>query len=378
MADIPTGKDELAYWLALIRAPGVGPRVLRRVLESGASPRAVFELARRSRPGRLGLDGRTWEYLRHPDWDAVERDLAWLARSGCSALTWHQPDYPALLRQISDPPPLLFVQGDSALLSRGQLAIVGSRNPSAHGRELAWELARSLAAAGLVITSGLAAGVDAAGHRGALAADGLTVAVLGTGPDRIYPSAHRDLAGEIARCGALISEFPPGTAPRPHHFPRRNRLISGLSLGTLVVEAAARSGSLITARFAVEQGREVFAVPGSIHNPLARGCHALIREGAKLVETVNDIVEELGALAGALAAPVAPAAGRGASGAAGGPWSAQQARLMGLLGFDPTPMDVLIERSGLTAEEVSSMLLVLELQGYVVATPGGQFCRSQP
>lgn len=371
MANSPTGRDELAYWLALLRAPGVGPRLFRVLQDSGVGAQAVFERAR-SAGSALPVAARTREYLKDPDWAAVERDLSWLATSGCGVLTWHHPHYPPLLREISDPPPVLFVQGDSGLLSSAQLAVVGSRNPSAHGRELAGEFARSLAAAGLVVTSGLAAGIDAAGHRGALAGGGATVAVLGTGLDRIYPPVHRDLAEDIARSGALVSEFPPGTPPRPHHFPRRNRLISGLSLGTLVVEAAARSGSLITARLALEQGREVFAVPGSIRNPLSRGCHALIRDGAKLVETVNDIVEELGPLAASAARTPGPA-GPAREGPAG-----HQGILMELMGFDPVPVDVLIERSGLTAEEVSSMLLVLELQGYVVATPGGQVCRNQP
>jgi len=374
MADIPTGKDELAYWMALLRAPGLGPRLWRQLFDSGVRPQALFARAQRSGVPALPLAAPTLAYLRAPDWRAVERDLDWLARSGSEALTWLHPHYPPLLREISDPPPILFVQGETAALCRPQVAVVGSRNPSPHGRELAGEFARSLSAAGLVVTSGLATGIDAAAHGGVLAAGGATVAVLGCGLDRIYPPAHRSLALDIGRGGALVSEFPPGTPPRAHHFPRRNRLISGLTLGTLVVEAAARSGSLITARLALEQGREVFAAPGSIRNPLSRGCHALIRQGAKLVETVGDILEELGPLAACAAVAPAPVTPSGD----GGPWSAHQGRLMELLGFDPTPMDVLIERSGLTPEEVSSMLLVLELHGYVVAAPGGQFCRNQP
>jgi len=212
-------------------------------------------------------------------------------------LTLHDPAYPALLKEIADPPPLLFVRGDPAVLSRPQLGIVGSRNPTPGGRSLAEDFARSLSRCGLVVTSGMALGIDAAGHRGALRGGGTTLAVAGTGPDRIYPARHRDLARAIVEQGAIISEFAPGTPALPSNFPRRNRIISGLSLGVLVVEAACRSGSLITARLAAEQGREVFALPGSIHNPLARGCHHLIRQGAKLVEDIEDIVEELGPLA---------------------------------------------------------------------------------
>ncbi|MGA7802212.1 MAG: DNA-processing protein DprA, partial [Gammaproteobacteria bacterium] len=215
-------------------------------------------------------------------------------------------------------------------------------------------------------------GVDGAAHRGALAAGASTVAVLGTGPDRVYPASHRELAHEVASHGALVSEFCPGTPPRPDHFPRRNRLISGLSLGTLVVEAALRSGSLTTARHALEQGREVFAIPGSIHNPLARGCHALIRQGAKLVETAADVLEELGSLAAVEgtpgAAPVPPETGS---------LTEDYTQLLDLMGYDPISVDHLVECSGLTAEAISSMLLILELRGYVTCGPGGRYARAE-
>ncbi len=313
------------------------------------------------------------DYLAAPDWGRVEQDLAWLARPGNHLLTWGDALYPPLLRQIARPPPLLFVHGDPACLGAAQIAMVGTRNPTPGGRQTARDFAAYLAGGGVVITSGLALGVDAESHRGALEAGGRTIAVMATGADRIYPSQHRDLAHAIAGGGALVTEFPPGTPPLAEYFPRRNRLISGLSLGVLVVEAAHRSGSLITARLAAEQGREVFAIPGSIHNPLARGCHALIRQGAKLVETAADILEELGPLAAAGARP--PDA---ASPEAPPPAELDEdyRRLLEQLGGEPAPVDLLVERCGLTADVVSSMLLILELQGHVVAHPGGLYSRS--
>jgi DNA processing protein len=296
--------------------------------------------------------------------------LAWLARPGHHLLALADPAYPAQLREISDPPPLLFVIGDPARLATPQVAVIGSRNPSLGGREQAESLARGLAAAGVTVTSGLALGIDGAAHRGALVGGGYTVAVAGTGPDRIYPAHHHDLAREIVARGAVVTEFPTGTPPRPEHFPRRNRIISGLSLGVVVVEAALRSGSRITARHAADQGREVFAVPGSVRNPLARGCHALLRDGAKLVETVEDILEELDS--GFLRAP-APAPG----GVAPGPDpDATQCRVLEALGHDPAPVDRLVERTGLTADAVSAILLTLELRGLVASAPGGCYERT--
>lgn len=339
-----------------------------RLLERYGDPQAVFRAPRRELAD-LGLPAPALDYLSAPDWPAVERDLAWLEVPDNHLLRLADPAYPALLKEIHDPPPLLFVRGDPAHLARPQLAVVGTRNPTPAGRETAREFAAHLAGAGLTITSGLALGVDAAAHRGALEGDGITLAVLGTGPDRVYPAKHRDLAHAIAARGALVSEFCPGTVVQAEHFPRRNRIISGLSLGVLVVEAAVQSGSLITARQALEQGREVFAIPGSIHNPVARGCHALIRQGAKLVETAADILEELGALAGAVAPdrPPAPAAAPALD--------EDYRRLLDSLGHEPVSVDLLVERCGLTAEAVSSMLLILELQGHVSAAPGGLYSR---
>jgi DNA processing protein len=311
----------------------------------------------------------------------------WLARGDAHLLTPADAGYPALLREIPHPPPQLFVRGNLEALSLPQLAIVGSRNATPAGAETAQSFASHLAARGFCITSGLAEGIDAAAHRGALAARGTTIAVCGTGPDIVYPRQHEALAEEIVSGGgAIVSEFAPGTPVLRANFPRRNRLISGLAVGTLVVEASLRSGALITARHAMEQGREVFAIPGSIHNPVARGCHHLIRNGAKLVETVADIVDELGGLLASLRADEAGATAgfapkpltsitEQAAGDAEEP-DADYARLLAAMGWDPVDVDTLVARSGLTIGEVSSMLLLLEMRGSVRALSGGRYLQA--
>lgn len=366
--------DRLIPWLSFLRLPGLGTRGRHALLAHYRQPDALFS-ARRADieqvlnsaevATRSDREALYRALAAGPAAGAREADLAWLAQPRCHLLTWADPDYPPLLRELPDPPAALYVHGDRALLARPQLAVVGSRNPTPAGRANAAAFAKSLAGAGLTITSGLALGVDGAAHRGALEA-GTTIAVAGTGLDRVYPPRHRELAHAIVNAGAIVSEFPLGTSPRPENFPVRNRIISGLSLGVLVVEAAERSGSLITARLAAEQGREVFAIPGSIHSPLARGCHALIRQGAKLVETANDVIEELGALA-ALALPVAHE------------WtpvlSNDESELLRHLGYDSVHIDVIIERSGLTIDRVSSMLLALELRGLIAVGPGGMYQR---
>ena len=294
----------------------------------------------------------------------IEQALNWQAPNR-HLLTWASPHYPTLLRQIPDPPALLYVTGDLQALSGPQLAIVGSRKPSPTGRDNAEAFAKALAEMGLGITSGLALGIDAAAHQGALAGKGVTIAIAGTGVDRVYPAQHRKLAHQIVENGGcLVSEYPLGSPPLPHQFPRRNRIISGLSVGTLVVEAALSSGSLITARQALEQGREVFAIPGSIHNPMAKGCHQLIRQGAKLVETAQDILEELAVLLGQQLqqfelAPVSESQ------------SETDDPLLQQMGWDPVDTDTLIERLGWPAEQVAEQLLGLELEGRVQAVPGG-------
>ncbi len=300
----------------------------------------------------------------------------WLALPDAHRLTPGDAAWPPLLRELPDPPVELFVRGDPAALVLPQLAIVGSRHATPAGAETAHGFAAHLAARGFCITSGLAEGIDAAAHRGALAAGGRTIAVCGTGPDIVYPRHHAALADEIvARGGAIVAEFAPGTPVYRSNFPRRNRLISGLAVGTLVVEASLKSGALITARHAMEQGREVFAIPGSIHNPVARGCHRLIRNGAKLVETAADIVDELGGLLGALRGDEAPESGGWP--VAGAPaLDAEYARLLACLGWDPVDVNTVVARAGLTAGEVSSMLLLLEMQGLVRSLSGGRYQRA--
>jgi DNA processing protein len=361
--------DDPKPWLALARAPG---------LHAGRLDPSIDPLAlageSRTALAALGFSEAVIAALRHPDAGSIAADERWLAGTGRRLVTWGAPDYPPLLAGIPDPPLVLFVEGDSAALSLPQLAIVGSRNPTALGRDTGEQFARHLAAAGLAITSGLALGIDAAAHRGALAAGGRTVAVMGCGLDTVYPREHVALAREIVADGALVSDLPAGTPPLKQHFPRRNRIISGLSLGTLVVEAALQSGSLITARLAAEQGREVFAIPGSIHNPMARGCHRLIRQGAKLVETADDIFAELGALLDGLRAQAQTEA-TGIATVSGPALDKDYEILLDALGFAPASIDTLVARTSLAADVVASMLLILELDGRVAQQPGGLYCR---
>lgn len=354
---------------------------------------------------QLGLRDDVIRALRRPDERQLEADLEWLEAPGHHLLTHDDPRYPELLKESSSPPAALFTIGDPDLAWQPQLAVVGSRNPTGGGVRNARAFAGELAQRGFTITSGLAEGIDATAHAAALDAGGATIAVTATGPDRLYPQRNRALAERIAERGLLVTEFPPGTPPRRAHFPSRNRIIAALSLGTLVVEAGVRSGALITARQAGEQGRAVFALPGSIHNPLARGCHRLIRDGARLVETADDIVEDLAPMAGRLASAIrrqideSPRrlndAGSGKSQpdpnnegqeaesprldpresephVAADP---EYERLWSSLGFDPAPVDRLVQQTGLTVQAVSSMLLMLELRGKVEAHPGGAYSR---
>ena len=326
-----------------------------------------------------GLDAATCRAIRGPVSAAMARSLRWLEDANHHLLGWRDPGYPLLLRRTSAPPAMLFVAGNPALLWQPAVAIVGSRTATAGGCANAAHFARALAATGLCIGSGLAVGIDAAAHAATLEAGGATVAVLGTGPDVAYPARHRSLLERVAAMGAVVSEHPPGTAPLRAHFPSRNRILAGLSLGTLVVEAALQSGALITARLAADAGREVFALPGSIHNPMARGCHRLLREGATLVETPAEVAEQLAPLALELAhalrgvleddaAAVAVASG-GTATLPAFP-SPDYHRLWQALGHDPTGMDALAQRTGLTVAELSSMLLWLELEGRVAAEHG--------
>jgi DNA processing protein len=364
--------DELRYWLALLRTPRIGSRTFITLLEKvGGSPRELFDHSRQALSA-LGLRDLSIDAIKNADWQTVDHDLKWTEQPDHHLITLHDAAYPSLLKNIPDPPPLLFVHGSLAALRSHQLAIVGSRNPSTVGKTIAGQFAQTLVHCGLSITSGLALGIDAASHRGALAANGTTLAVAGTGPDKIYPATNKRLACEIIEHGALVTEFPPGTAAQAHHFPRRNRIISGMSVGTLVVEAAIHSGSLITARAALEQGREVFAIPGSIHNPLARGCNALIRQGAKLVETAQDILEEIGSLAAAAGAPV-PAVDTRVQPEE--ELSEDYRNVLKEIAYAPTTVDTLVETTRQSAENLASMLLVLELRGYVASSDGGAYYR---
>jgi DNA processing protein len=358
-------------WLLLSRVPGIGSATFLKLLDIFGTPAGVLR-ASIAQLRDVGLGPDLSREVHCFDADSIGADLRWLAGSRRRLVTFRDSDFPPQLREIAVPPPLLFVEGDASVLSRPQLAIVGSRRPTRPGRELAGHFAAAMAERGIVVTSGLAHGIDAEVHRACLASHSPTIAVMGTGPEAVYPRVHRELAGAICAQGALVTEFSPGTPIRPENFPRRNRIISGLSLGVLVIEAAAASGSLITARHALDQGREVFAVPGSIHNPLTRGCHALIKQGAKLVESVDDILEELPAvLHGVTCPPSRDVAAR----ARGPEFTGEQHLILEAMAFDPVSVDMLVDRTGLTANVVSSILLEMELRGSVAPHPGGLYVR---
>jgi len=397
----------LKYWLALNRTPYIGPVSFKSILDVVDSPKEVFDNINLIAQ-QVKLNSRSLAYIKNPDWDDIEKELAWAEVKNNHIITLNDDRYPQRLAEIQDPPPLLYVHGNAKVLNQPQLAIVGSRNPSPSGKECAFQFAKHLAEQNITITSGLALGIDYESHCGALAANNSitdmsvspTIAVIGTGLNRVYPAKHRQLAHDIVSAGgALVSEYPLDTPARKEHFPKRNRIISGMSMGVLVVEAAQKSGSLITARYAGEQGRDVFAIPGSIHNPLAKGCHSLIRQGAKLVEKAEHILEEL--------APQPLSLGRKTDTDVNKDQNQELALHFGLeingrtdketkpevplemkqklgeeylsllthLGFEPTPVDTIVERSRLTPESVSSMLLVLELQDYVESLPGGTYSR---
>lgn len=353
---------QLRAWLTLCLAPGLGGSTIRRLLKTFGLPQAVLGADNAALAKAAGDEAAG--ALRSADSAvAVERALDWASEPGHHIITLADANYPRALLEIGDPPALLYARGNATLLGKPALAMVGSRNATAQGLRNAEAFARSFSEAGLTIVSGLALGIDAAAHRGGLAAQGSTIAVLGTGVDVVYPSGNAQLFASVAARGLLLSEYPLSTPSIGRNFPRRNRLISGLARGCLVVEAALGSGSLITARLAGEQGREVFAIPGSIHSPLSKGCHALIKQGAKLVEAAEDVLVEFGAWrtgvpAGSEIASVDPAQG-----------------LLACLGFDPIDIDALCVRAGLPVESVTAELLRLELDGLVAALPGGRYQR---
>lgn len=368
-------EEEHAARLALNRIAGVGPASFSRLVGQFGSACSVFAATRSQLQSLKGLSEASIRSIVSIDYTALaEDDMRWLHSSpGHSVIFLGSDEYPPQLAQIHQPPPVLFLKGDKALLESMQLAVVGSRNPTPGGVENAQRFAHKLAACGLTITSGLAIGIDGAAHKGALGKTrtGKTIAVCATGLDRIYPSRHHDLAQLIAEEGLLVSEFPVGTKPLRENFPRRNRLISGLSYGVLVIEAALKSGSLITARYASEQGREVFAIPGSIHSPQSRGCHWLIKQGAKLVESTDDIAEELLA--------ILPAITEEKSAPDSMPELHQltdaEAGLLKHIGYDPVGFDRLIERAGIPVETMTILISQLEIRGFLEILPGGLYCR---
>ncbi|MCA1926192.1 MAG: DNA-processing protein DprA [Thiobacillus sp.] len=352
---------DIDAWLRLSLVAGIGNTSLLHLLTAFGSPEAVLSSGRGALAQHLST-AQIDALQAGPDATELAAAHAWLAQPGNSLLTLADADYPGALLEIADPPALLYCKGRRDLLDQPGLGVVGSRNATPQGVRDAEAFARALSDAGLTIVSGLASGIDAAAHRGGLAGAGSSVAIVGTGLDRVYPAANKALAHQLAERGLIVSEFPLGTAPLPGHFPRRNRIISGLSRGVLVVEAAPDSGSLITARVATDQGREVFAIPGSIHSPLSRGCHALIKQGAKLVESAADILDEL-AWATRLASPQFAEA------------SARSPADPVLSAFDgaPTTLDALAERTGLTLDTLSAKLLTLELEGHIASLPGGRY-----
>lgn len=373
--------DQLDAWLWLVHRTGLGRSAMRRLLAALGSPGAVMQAEPVALQALIGATAQAELVGPPPGHDQrVAATRAWLAGSDHRrVVTLADADYPPALLQTADPPLLLYLEGRPDLLAAQSIAIVGSRSPTPQGLDNARRFAAELSGGGWTIVSGLASGIDGAAHQGGLAGPGSTVAVVGTGLDQTYPRVHQALARRIATEGLLVSEYAVGTPPLPAHFPQRNRIIAGLARGTLVVEAALRSGSLITARMAVEAGREVFAIPGSIHSPQARGCHALLREGAKLVESAQDILDELGA-APRQATMALIAAGAGATPAAtetAADSGDDDDEVLRALGHDPATLDALIARCGWPAPALNAHLMSLELDGRVVRLPGGLYQRRQ-
>ncbi len=376
-SDLRSG-DELSdaerlAWVTLTRAPVLDVARVGAALEGLGTARGIVD-ASEAALEQAGVPAAAQEYLARADAAPSVAERAWLDDPSHHIVPFTDPRFPTLLRGCKCCPVALYVDGRAEVLNDPQLAIVGSRNPSAQGRDTAFDFAELLASRGLAIVSGLAEGIDSAAHRGALRASGVTLAVLGSGVDAIYPRCNLPLSSEIKLQGALVSEFPLGTPPRRENFPQRNRIIAGITMGTLVVEAARRSGSLITARLAGDYGRELFAIPGSIRNPLSRGCHELIRQGAKLTETADDILTELNFSAFFDEASRTPQAFDAAGAFAPG-MDKDHKILLDALGFDPVDLDVLVVRTGFKPEAVSSMMLILELEGHVQAAPGGHYAR---
>jgi DNA processing protein len=365
-----------------LNAPSVGGASLIRVIEALGSVSAVVAANARELT-RHGLSDAAIAAISTPDEAKIDSDLQWLSQPNRHLLCWDDDNYPILLRRISSPPAALFIDGDPGCLWQPQIAVIGSRNPTAGGLDHARDFATTLARQGMTITSGLASGIDSAAHSAALDAGAFTIAVNGTGLDRVYPNSSRSVAERIRAQGAMISELPLGSPPRRQHFPSRNRIISGLSLAVLVIEAGLNSGTLITARKAAEQGRDVFALPGSLHNPMAKGCHRLIREGARLVQTTADIMEELGPVAAELKMEISKRledTDENENNSADCEKSLlddpDYSVVWEVLAYDPKPVDLIIEQTGLSAREISSMLLMMELKGMIKKQGTGRYVRA--
>jgi DNA processing protein len=357
-------QDETVYWVSLQLIQGLGGQGICKLLQVFGSPALVFEASHQELCAVVS-ENIAHQIIQGPNFELAQATLDWLQLPGNHMITLADNHYPQKLLEIPDPPPVLYAKGNLACLSMPAIAIVGSRNASVQGEKNAEAFAQALAIQGLCVVSGMALGIDAAAHRGALQASQKTIAVVGTGLDIVYPAKHRDLAHQIAGQGLILSEFPLGTPSRPQNFPRRNRIISGLSLGCLVVEANVQSGSLITARLATEQGRDVFAIPGSIHSPMSKGCHALIKQGAKLVDHIKDITDELASYLTQQYTPEISIAN---------PVEEEDA-LLSIMGFDPMDVELLIERSNLTGKDLSAKLLMLELENKIASLPGGRYQR---
>jgi len=360
---------EKSLWISLGNIHGIGPQTFCQLLKSFGTPTQIYAATYRQLK-EVTSDSIAAAITQGADEHALADSLKWLAQPNNHLVTLADTEYPKSLLEIADPPPFLYAKGNLALLNQPSIAIVGSRNASVQGEKNAEAFAHDLCGYGLCIVSGLALGIDGAAHRGALNAHGNTIAVVGTGLDIVYPAKHRDLAHQIAERGLIISEFPLGTPSKPQNFPKRNRIISGLSLGCLVVEANLQSGSQITARLAAEQGREIFAIPGSIHSPMSKGCHQLIKQGAKLVDCTQDIVEELKLEAVSDTKPLNSNAKVDASSHTD---DTPGSKLLGAMGFEAISLEHLVNISGLTVSEVSSMLMILELEGKVASLTGGQY-----
>jgi DNA processing protein len=360
---------DVALWIALNQTPGLGNAGVCQLLAKFGSPEAIFN-ASLSQLREVVLDDVAQKILKGPDTDAIAPTLTWLQKDNAHLITLADSAYPQALLEISNPPAVLYAIGNVHWLNHPSIAMVGSRSATPQGEKNAEDFAISLCNQGLCVVSGMALGIDGAAHRGALKANGATIAVVGTGLDIVYPARHRDLAHKIAERGLIISEFPLGTPSKAQNFPRRNRLISGLSLGCLVVEANIDSGSLITARLATEQGREVFAIPGSIHSPVAKGCHQLIKQGAKLVESVQDVLEEL-----KIVLPNISPFGLMGKLPDNTTIGSQPNTILDAMGFDAINFETLRALSGLTTEALSSMLMILELEGKITTLTGGKYQR---